>query len=94
MITISPRALRVIREVSAHPVLGEDSGLQIGPAPVPDAPLKVAAVRVPAEDADVVEVDGGRVYLAPGVAERVDGREVDVRTDRHGRHQFVLGAAS
>lgn len=94
MVKLTPRALSVIRTVTAHPVLGSDSGLHIAVATDPESPLKVAAVPEQPADADILEADGGCLFLGPGTAERLEGREIDVEDDDLGRKQFFLRSAS
>lgn len=96
MFNITYRALAVIRRVTAHPALAETSGLRISLNTAPDAnaPLGVRAVAAPAaEDREVVR-DGGRLFLAPGVPDRLEGAHLDARTDDAGRVEFFLRASA
>ncbi len=94
MLTITSRALSVIRRVTAHPALDRASGLRIAPAIRPDGPLQVRAAHAPEDDDHVLERDGGRVFLAPGVTERIDGGDLDAQKGPNGQVQFVLRGAS
>ena len=100
MLTITPRAMTVIRRITAHPKLSPSSGLRIAPrgelqrGDGSDATLGVQIVRGPQAQDRVVEQEGGRLYLAPSVTERIAGRELDAVTDAHGRVQFVSRTAA
>lgn len=94
MLTITPRATRVIQRVTTHPTLAPTSGLRIAPRHDPAAPLEVSAVRAPEPGDRVIEHDGGRLFLAPEAAERISGCELDAVTDAKGRVQFVSRAAA
>lgn len=94
MLTITTHALSVIRQVTEHPSTAPSAGLRIGPRSDPSAPLEVSAVSGPQPGDEVVEHEGGRLYLGRGVAERVAGRELDAVTDQRGRVQFVSRSAA
>lgn len=94
MLTLTPRAARVIRRVTAHPHLAPTSGLRIAPRRDPDARLQVSVVAAPEPGDRVLEHDGGRLFLAEGAAERVAGRELDAVVDQQGRVQFVSRSAA
>jgi Fe-S cluster assembly iron-binding protein IscA len=49
-------------------------------------------VHGPKPGDSVLERDGARLYLAADVARRVEGRELDARTEQGGRVQFILRA--
>jgi Fe-S cluster assembly iron-binding protein IscA len=90
MLTISPKALAVIRRVTAHPRLQVTSGLRIGRRHSSRTPLEVRAVPRPRPGDRVVEHEGARLFLGPDAAQRLDGRELDAVTEPDGRVQFVL----
>jgi iron-sulfur cluster assembly protein len=90
MLSITPRALAVIRRVTAHPKLKSTSGLRIAPPEEPIEPLLVGAVADPTPGDQVLEEGGGRLYLGPGAEAQVAGRELDAVTDADGRVQFIL----
>lgn len=94
MITLTTRALEVIQQVSSHPQLDPSSGVRIGPRSDPNASLEVRIVHGPHEGDRVLERDGGRLYVAPAAAQRINGRELDAVTDREGRVQFVARDAA
>lgn len=90
MLSITPRALAVIRRVTAHPKLKLSSGLRIAHPDEPSKPLLVGAVADPTPGDQVLEEGGARVYLGPGTEAQVEGRELDAVTDSDGRVQFIL----
>lgn len=94
MLTITPRALNVIRRVTGHRSVGPESGLRIARRQDPSAPLAISTVSGPGPDDAVLERPGARVYLDAGAARRVDGGELDAVTDPDGRVQFVLRSAA
>ncbi|GAB3242096.1 Fe-S cluster assembly protein HesB [Nocardioides dilutus] len=93
MLSITPRALAVLRRVTAHPKLTPTSGLRIAPHEAPSRPMQVRAVSGPHPDDRVLEQDGARLYLGRGADVQVEGRELDAVTDDEGRVQFILRSA-
>jgi iron-sulfur cluster assembly protein len=93
MLTITPKALAVIRRVTAHRALAPSSGLRIARRDEPSASLQVKAVRGPHPGDSVWERGDARLYLGPGAHRRVEARELDVLTAPNGRVQFILRAA-
>lgn len=94
MFNITPRALAVIRRVTAHPTMEPTSGLRIAQHDKPDAPLQVRAVHGPQPGDSLLERRGGRIYLGPDTARHLEGGELDAVTASDGRVQFVWRAAS
>jgi Fe-S cluster assembly iron-binding protein IscA len=89
-VTTTSAARSVIRRVSGHPRLGKESGLRIATAAEGHARLRVRAAPEPRRGDDVVECDGGRLFLGRHVPQRLHGRVLDAVTERSGRVQFVL----
>jgi iron-sulfur cluster assembly protein len=90
VLTMTPQALSVVRQVTGHPRLGEDSGLRIGDVESGSDSLRVRAVASPQPGDDVVEGDGGRLFLGRQARRRLRGRVLDAVVGRGGRVQFVL----
>ena len=90
MITMTPRARSVVQRVTGHQALSSRSGLRIARGASADAPMKVAASAAPGEQDEVREHDGARVFLGPGVVERLRGRTLDAVTEKTGRVRFLL----
>lgn len=93
MLSITPRALAVMRRVTAHPRLKPTSGLRIAGSGKGARSMRVAAVPSPQPGDRVVEHQGGRLFLGPGASTVVEGCELDARTDTEGRVQFILRSA-
>lgn len=89
MLSITRQARSVIRRVTAHPLLAPTSGLRVF-RPGQPGPMQVRAVKRPSPGDDVVEHDGGRLYLDPDAAHHVAGQELDAESDQNGRVQFIL----
>lgn len=92
MLTMTNKALSVVRAVTAHPKLDASSGLRIAQQGG-TRQLGVRVVQRPRPGDVVIERSGGRVYVAPVVARRLRGRVLDVRRDAEGRVEFLLKAA-
>lgn len=92
MLTITNKALSVVRTITAHPKLDESSGLRIAQQRG-TALLGVRAVDRPQPGDVVIEQSGGRVYVGPNAVRRLRGRTLDVRRDSEGRAEFLLKAA-
>lgn len=92
MLTITNKALAVVRAITAHPKLDESSGLRIA-SQRGTSRLGVGAVEKPQPGDVVVERSGGRVYIGRNVVRRLHGRVLDVRKDALGRAEFLLKAA-
>lgn len=90
MLTISSRAMAVIRRVTDHQLLDRRSGVRIARTSSSSDALEVSAVDEPEPGDAVVERDGARLYLGPDAAERVEDAELDARDEGGDRVQFVL----
>lgn len=90
MLSITPRALAVMRRVTAHPKLEPTSGLRIATNAEGARAMRVGAVSSPRPGDRVLEHQGARLFLGPGAAPAVEGCELDARTDGEGRVQFIL----
>lgn len=89
MLTLTPQALTVVRQITAHPALSPSSGLRIARRPGRSA-LQVRTVEEPHPGDEVVEERGARLYLGPEASSRVADGELDAVTDGEGRVHFVL----
>ncbi|MFZ2012718.1 MAG: Fe-S cluster assembly protein HesB [Nocardioides sp.] len=90
MLTMTPKALSVVRSVTAHPRLGANSGLRIASRRATSQPLQVGAVSGPRPGDRVVERDGARIFLGPVAARQIAGRRLDVMKEPNGRIHFVV----
>ena len=94
MLSVTPQALSVMQRVTGHPTMEPTSGLRIACGDEPSEPLQVRAVQGPLPGDRVLERDGARLYLEPGAAGTVEGRELDAVSDPKGRVQFILKSAA
>ena len=90
MITITPRALAVMRRVTAHPRLKPTSGLRIANGDEPDKSRQVETVPGPLPGDRVLEEKGARLILGPGADAQIEGGELDAVIGPEGRVQFIL----
>ena len=90
MITMTPRAHRVVRQVTSHPRVGRRSGLRIAARGPHTRALGVGTVAAPEPGDSVVESDGARIYLDSAAEPRVDGHLLDAVTEDSGRVRFVV----
>jgi Fe-S cluster assembly iron-binding protein IscA len=88
MLTITNKALSVVRTVTAHPKLDESSALCIAQQRGTRLP-GVRAVERPQPGDVVTERSGGRVYVGPNAVRRLRGKTLDVRKDSEGRGDFL-----
>jgi hypothetical protein len=93
MISFSKQAIAVMRQVTAHPKLSPSSGLRIAASRERET-LQVRTVRAPEPGDRVVEEQGGRLYLGPRAAGRVDGHVLDAVTAPDGRVHVILRSAA
>ena len=90
MITMTPRAHEVVRQVTSHPRVGRRSGLRIATQRQQAETLGVRTVSGPRPGDRVVERDGARIYLDEAAEPRVDGHVLDAVMEDTGRVQFVV----
>ena len=93
MLTMTSKALSVVRAVTAHPKLDASSGLRIDQQGG-KRQLAVRVVKRPRPGDVVIERSGARVYVGPVAARRLRGRVLDARRDAEGRFEFLLKAAA
>ncbi len=94
MLTITPRALAVARQVTAHPTMNATSGLRIARRRNAAAPLQVGAAHGPQPGDATLERDGAVLYIGRGAEARLEDGELDAVTEPQGRVQFVLKLVS
>ncbi len=90
MISMTSRAHRVVRRVTAHKKAGRRSGLRIAARARRSQTLGVGTVSQPEPGDRVVERDGARLYLDSEAEPRVEGHLLDAETDDSGRIHFVV----
>jgi iron-sulfur cluster assembly protein len=90
MLVLSETASTAIRQLIDRPELPDTSGLRIAPAEGEAGRLGVSTAGMPEEGDQVIEDQGARVFLEPGVAEMLDDQVLDATADDQGRIGFVL----
>jgi iron-sulfur cluster assembly protein len=92
MLTVTPTAAEVVRELVAGSPVDDDGGLRIAPGAATPAgtPLEVAVADSPEEtDQTVVDESGARVFVAADAAEFLDDKVLDARVDE-GQLRFTI----
>ena len=89
MLTLTPNATSAIRALVDASDLSDAGGLRIADDPG-GAALTLTLAAVPAEDDQVVDEAGARVFLAPRAATMLDNKALDAATDGEGNLQFGI----
>jgi Fe-S cluster assembly iron-binding protein IscA len=65
----------------------------VSSAPFPQSPdaLRISAAASPAENDQVIEAVGARVFLEPQAAAYLEDKVLDGRVDEQGKVHFTLG---
>ena len=94
MLVLTEAAAEAVRSVTSNPQVPEGAGLRIA-ASAPDsgspAEFQLTAALVPAEDDQVIEAAGARVFLEPHAAAYLEDKILDARFDELGEARFSLG---
>jgi Fe-S cluster assembly iron-binding protein IscA len=91
MLTLTPNAATVIRAlVEASDLPHDAAGLRIANESDEATALSLSLAAVPAEDDQVVDESGARVFLAPQAAMLLDDKALDAATDGQGNLQFGI----
>jgi Fe-S cluster assembly iron-binding protein IscA len=88
MLTMTENAATAIRDLFAKRAIPETAGLRIRPGT--GRALALSTSVEPEADDEIVEVEGARVFLAPGVPDVVDDKVLDAHIDTDGRIRFLL----
>jgi Fe-S cluster assembly iron-binding protein IscA len=90
VLTLTPNAASAIRAlVDASDVPDDLGGLRIADDPAQGA-LTLSIAAVPAEDDQVLDESGARVFLAPQAATILDDKTLDAGMDGEGHLQFGI----
>jgi iron-sulfur cluster assembly protein len=94
MLVLTEAAAEAVKSVTSNPQVPEGTGLRIAPA-VPDSgspdQFQLTAALVPAEDDQVIEAAGARVFLEPQAAAYLEDKVLDAQVDEQGEAHFSLG---
>jgi Fe-S cluster assembly iron-binding protein IscA len=86
--------VEAVREIVASaPDAQESSGMRIVASEMPDgrASFELSIASVPAEDDEVIEEQGARVFLEAMTSDLLESKELDARVDSDQRVAFVIG---
>jgi iron-sulfur cluster assembly protein len=94
MLVLTDAAAEVVKSVTSTPQ-APDAGLRIASS-VPNArdagALQLTTAAVPAEDDQVIETEGARVFLEPHAAAYLEDKVLDAQVDGEGNALFSLAA--
>jgi iron-sulfur cluster assembly protein len=91
MLTLTSNAATAIRAlVEAAELPADAAGLRIANDPDHAEALSLSLAAVPAEDDQVVDESGVRVFLAPQAAQLLDDKALDAATDGEGHLEFGI----
>jgi iron-sulfur cluster assembly protein len=92
MLVLTEAAAEAVKSVTSNPQVPEGTGLRIAPsAPGDPAEFQLTAALVPAEDDQVIEAAGARVFLEPQAAAYLEDKVLDAQVDEQGEARFSLG---
>ena len=93
MLVLTEAAAEAVKSVTSNPQVPEGAGLRIAPS-APDsgsnADFQLTAALVPAEDDQVIEAAGARVFLEPQAAAYLEDKVLDAQVDEQGEAHFSL----
>lgn len=93
MLTLTTQAAAEIRNLIEQPEVPEGGGLRIAnDATAGSLTLRLAAL--PAEDDEVLDTSGARLFLDPQAAVLLDDKTLDVVPDPEGSVQFTIAEQS
>lgn len=89
MLTLTENASTEIRNIVADPQVPDGCGLRIANDPAAGG-LTLTLAAAPAEDDQVLDEDGARVFLEPQAAQLLDDKSLDAATDGDGQLRFTV----
>lgn len=91
MLTLTEKASSVISALTENPELPDGAGLRISSSPEDPQNLDLALSSGPAEDDQVIEGGGARVFLESTASAALDQMVLDADVTEQGEVQFQLG---
>ncbi len=93
MMVLTEAAAEVVKSVTSVPQAPDGAGLRITSLAEPATPgsLELTAAAGPAEDDEVVEAVGARVFLEPTAAAYLEDKILDAQVDGQGNIRFSVG---
>ncbi|WP_330231052.1 hypothetical protein OHA40_00310 [Nocardia sp. NBC_00508] len=90
MLMITPAAIEAVRSITSAEGTPEDAGLRISTAGDTET-LQLAVAAGPAEQDQVLDAEGSRIFLDQQAAAFLDDKVLDTGLDPNGQGAFVLG---
>jgi iron-sulfur cluster assembly protein len=94
MLILTEAAAEVVKSFTSNPQVPDGAGLRIASS-TPDSgdgdSLQVTATTEPAENDQVIEKEGARVYVEQQAALYLDDKVLDAQVDGEGKAHFYLG---
>lgn len=91
MLALTENAVQAVKHIVAAGETAETGGLRVVAEEAGlDTSLRLTVADVPAEDDDVVEASGARIFLDPKAAALLDDKVLDARVDED-RVAFTIG---
>lgn len=93
MLVLTEAAAEAVKSVTSTSQVRDGAGLRIASsAPYPERPdaLQVTAAAGPAENDQVIEAAGARVFLEPQAAAYLEDKVLDAQLDEQGKAHFSL----
>ena len=84
MLALTDRAVQAVKAiVSASDVTADTGGLRMVAEPAgPQANLQLSLAALPAEDDEVIEEQGARLFLDPEASQLLDGKVLDANVEQ------------
>jgi iron-sulfur cluster assembly protein len=93
MLMLTEAAAEVVKAITTTPQAPEGTGLRIEssvPQPTDPTALQLSTAPAPAEDDQVLDAAGARLYLEPSAAAYLDDKVLDAQVDQEGQARFSL----
>jgi iron-sulfur cluster assembly protein len=93
-LTLTENAVEAVKEIVASaPEAQESSGMRIVAHEAADgqAAFELSIASVPAEDDEVIEEQGARVFLESSASDLLGGKALDARIDSDRQVAFLIG---
>ena len=93
MLVLTEAAAEAVKPVTSTSRARDGAGLRITSVPYPDSPdaLRVTAAAGPAENDQVIEAAGARVFMESQAAAYLEDKVLDAQLDEDGKARFTLG---
>jgi Fe-S cluster assembly iron-binding protein IscA len=92
VLTLTPNAQTLVRDITAQPEVPDGGGLRIAPAPAAPGQLQVSVTTGPEPGDEVIDNEGARVFVEHQTAELLGDSTLDAQNGADGP-SFVLTQA-